>query len=152
MAHRIVRAGAALAATVVLVLPTAASADSAHDHVSPSADPHAGHDNHAEQTSAPVDPHAGHAEHEAGDQDAHSDHGGAGEEASADHDDHGVTTEDDAGHTDHGTQPDSVSPEVRNLVLSGFAGVNAAVIFGAWMVRRTGPDPDPRKRTQKASR
>ena len=66
---------------------------------------------------------------------------------------HGATSEDDdAGHTDHGTEPDSVSPEVRNLVLSGFAGVNAAVIFGAWMVRRTGPDPDPRKRAPKASR
>ena len=83
----------------------------------------------------------------------HDDHGPSPEDADAGHDDHGATTEDDGGgHTDHGTESDSVSPEVRNLVLSGFAGVNAAVIFGAWMVRRTGPDPDPRKRTPKASR
>ena len=132
MAHRIVWAGAALASAAVLMLPPPALATGGHDHTSPSADPHAGHAGHGE---------AGDAAH---------DHG-TPENGSAGHGDHGATG-DDAGHTDHGAEPDSVSPEVRNLVLSGFAGVNAAVIFGAWMVRRTGPDPDPRKRTPKASR
>lgn len=138
-----------LATAAVLMLPTAALAEGSHDHATPSADAHAGH---ADQPSPSADPHAGHAEHETGDQEAHSDHGSVGEDQPDGHDDHGTQPEDDAGHTDHGTQADEVSPEVRNLVLSGFAGFNAAVILGAWMVRRTSPDPDPRKRTPKASR
>ena len=97
-----------------------------------------------------------HADHTSAPSDDEHDHGATPEHDSGGHDDHGATTEghegeEDAGHTDHGTEPDAVSPEVRNLVLSGFAGVNAAVVFGAWMMRRTGPDPDPRKRTPRAA-
>ena len=158
MAHRIVGAGAALAAATVLMLPTAAFADADHDHASLSTDPHADHADHQEPGG-----NIAHNQQGEGNAGTAPDYGVAPDEGQADHDqepgpdaephDHGATTEDDdAGHTDHGTSPDSVSPEVRNLVLSGFAGVNAAVVFGAWMVRRTGPDPDPRRRTPKASR
>ena len=132
MAHRIVRASAALVAAAVFALPAPASATGGHDHAPPSADPHAGHADHGDHGD-----HAGHAVHAPSpSEDAHQ---------------HGAPApEEGAGHG-HGTEPDAVSPEARNLVLSGFAGVNAAVVFGAWMMRRTGPDPDLRKRTPKAA-
>lgn len=163
MAHRLARTGTALAAAAVLMLPGAAAADSVHEHAtpsaSPSADPHAGHDMGGREDHTPApEPSSSEDAHDHGapSEDAggsHDDHGTPPEQDAGGHEDHGTTPEDDGGgHSDHGTAPDSVSPEVRNLVLSGFAGVNAAVIFGAWMVRRTGPDPDPRKRTSKASR
>ena len=141
MAHRLALIVASAAAACAVVLPAPATAHSDGPTPSASADPHAGHDGH----SSTPDPHAGH-ETVPAQPDPHADHGGTTPESG--HEEHGVV-----GGDGHEQLPDTVSPEVRNLVLSGFAGVNVAVVFGAWLVRRTRPgDPDPRKRDTRTIR
>jgi len=132
MAHWLARAATMLAAVALLMLPTAALGDSEHDHASPSPDPHSGHTEDHSDLAPPEtdpDPHAG-----------HTDHGTAAEQPA-----------EPGGHDGHNQLPATVTPEVRTLVLSGFAGINAAVVVGAWLARRGRADPDPRKRTPKAA-
>ena len=50
--------------------------------------------------------------------------------------DHGTTGTD---HTDHGQTPDTVSPQMRTLVLTGFGSVNGAVVVAAFLIRRQRP-------------
>jgi hypothetical protein len=62
------------------------------------------------------------------------DHGSSGSH------DHGTTAEDHAGHEQTG---DTVSPEMRTLVLTGFGSINGAVVVAAFLIRRQRP---PRER------
>lgn len=119
MDHLVGRPLAALAAAAAfaLALPTQASAHGG-DAASPAADPHAGHDM------------TGMTEHDMAEMD----------DGSGAHDH--TTTHDHAGtsrHRGHEQAPDTVSPEVRRLVLTGFASVNGAVIVAAFLIRRQQP-------------
>jgi hypothetical protein len=166
MSRRLKMLGALVAACWIL-LPTAA-AHGGSTSPSPAADPHAGHDmsgmthddgqeSHEGHDMGGVEPSAGTAsghEHEHGSTgEDHSEHAGSAEGGSegGGHE-HGGTAEEPEGHDDHGQRADTVSPELKRLVLSGFAGVNVAVILGAFLVRRTRPNPDPRKRNARADR
>lgn len=150
MAPRLVRSLVALAAAMVLTLAAPASGHG-DDHPGPSpvGDPHAGHDVH--DSSRGTDHESGHADHSGHDTRS----GGAGHahgDTSGDSThDHGSTPgNEEGGHEEggheEGQQPDNVSPVTKRLVLGGFAGVNAAVVLGAYLWRRNGPDPDPRRK------
>ena len=75
-----------------------------------------------------------------GEADTH-DHGSSGSSGP----DHGTTAEDHAGHEQTGHEPtgDTVSPEMRTLVLTGFGSINGAVVVAAFLIRRQRP---PRER------
>ena len=128
MDHLLGRSIAALAAAAALAVPMPALAHGGGDAASPSAEPHAGHDL------------AGMTEHDMADMD---DGSAAHDHTTEDHsgtEDHAGTSE----HEGHEQAPDTVSPEVRTLVLTGFASVNGAVIVAAFLIRRQTP---PRART-----
>lgn len=117
MDHLVGRWLATLVVAAALAVPAPALAHGG-DAASPSADPHAGHDM------------AGMTEHDMAEMD------GAG--AAHDH----TTTHDPADtseHEGHEQAPDTVSPEVRRLVLTGFASANGAVIVAAFLIRRQQP-------------
>ena len=114
MDHLVGRSIAALVAATALALPAPALAHGG-DAASPSADPHAGHDM------------TGMTEHDM----AEMDDGSAAHDHTTTHDDEGASE-----HEGHEQAPDTVSPEVRTLVLTGFASVNGAVIVAAFLIRR----------------
>lgn len=111
------RSLASLVAAAALAVPAPASAHGG-DAASPSADPHAGHD----MTDM--------TEHDM----AEMDGGGAAHDHTTTHD-HAGTSE----HRGHEQAPDTVSAEVRRLVLTGFASANGAVIVAAFLIRRQQP-------------
>ena len=117
MDHLVGRALAALAATAAFAVPAPALAHGG-DATSPSADPHAGHDM------------TGMTEHDM----AEMGHGGAAHDHTTTHDDPAASE-----HGGHEQAPDTVSPEVRRLVLTGFASANGAVIVAAFLIRRQTP-------------
>jgi hypothetical protein len=136
MAHHIRNACAGVAAALLLMTPTPALAHGGDTSpgASPSASPDAhdmsGHDMSGHDMSGhdmsemdgmdmPGDPSSG----------AH-DHGTSGAH------DHGTTSTDHSGHDQTG---DTVSPQLRTLVLTGFGSVNGAVVVAAFLIRRKRP-------------
>jgi hypothetical protein len=131
MAHHIRNACAGVAAALLLMTPTPAIAHGGG--TSPGASPSAGPDAH-DMTGHDM---TGHDMSEMdgmdmpGDSssDAH-DHGTSGAH------DHGTTSNDHSGHDQTG---DTVSPQMRTLVLTGFGSVNGAVVVAAFLIRRQRP-------------
>ena len=141
MAGRLLQLTAALITTAAVLLPAPALADTDHDSHTDSS-PGSSHG-----TSTDADHHGDSAEgHEHGDSAEGHEHGDS-QEPDAGHE-HGDEPGADAGHDEgshdgdsgHGTgAPDTVSPEVRRLVLGGFAGVNGALVLTAFFLRRVTP-------------